>query len=80
MFRRMWKAVETKAREIRIAKAERKKEERKREKCYDLSYVLSKKHTLVLSNMRELNRVPKYKCLPYIQNTDGLCYTSLALP
>jgi len=29
--------------------------------CYDLSYVLSKRHTLILSNTRELNRVPKYK-------------------
>ena len=29
--------------------------------CYDLSYVLSKRYTLVLSNTRELNRVPKYK-------------------
>ena len=47
--------------------------------CYDLSYVLSKRHTLVLSNIRELDRVPKYKCLPYIQTTDGLCYTPLAL-
>ena len=29
--------------------------------CSDLDSVLSKKHTLVLSNTRELNRVPKYK-------------------
>ena len=47
---------------------------------YNLNSVLSKKHTLVLSNIRELNRVPKYKCLSYIQTTDGPCYTSLALP
>ena len=26
--------------------------------CYDLDFVLSKRHTLVLSNTRELNRVP----------------------
>ena len=26
-------------------------------KCYDLSFVLSKRHTLVLSNIRELGRV-----------------------
>ena len=32
IFRRMQKVVETKAREIRIAEAERKREERKREK------------------------------------------------
>jgi len=51
-----------------------------RTKCYDLSYVLSKRYTLVLSNTRELNRVPKYKCLPYIQTTDGPCYIPLALP
>ena len=47
--------------------------------CYDLSSVLSKRHTFVLSNTRELDRVPKYKHLPYIQTTNGLCYTSLAL-
>ena len=48
--------------------------------CYDLNSVLSKRHTLVLSNTRELDRVPKYKHLPYIQTTDSLCYNSLALP
>jgi len=32
MFRRIWKVVETKARGIRMAEAERKREERKREK------------------------------------------------
>ena len=31
---------------------------------HDLGFELSKKHTLVLSNTRELNRVPKYKYLP----------------
>jgi len=29
--------------------------------CYDLSFELSEKHTLVLSNIRKLDRVPKYK-------------------
>jgi len=29
--------------------------------CYDLSSVLSKRHTLVLNNTSKLNRVPKYK-------------------
>ena len=48
--------------------------------CYNLNSVLSKRHTLILSNTRGLNRVPKYKCLPYIQTTDGPCYTPLALP
>ena len=28
---------------------------------YDLSFELSKKHTLVLSNIRKLDRVPKYR-------------------
>ena len=29
--------------------------------CYNLSFELSERHTLILSNTRELNRVPKYK-------------------
>ena len=29
--------------------------------CFDLDSALSKKYTLVFSNTRELNRVPKYK-------------------
>ena len=29
--------------------------------CYNLSCKLSKRYTLVLSNTRELDRVPKYK-------------------
>ena len=40
---------------------------------------LGQKTTLVLSNIKELNRALKYKCLPYIQTTDGLCYSPLAL-
>ena len=49
------------------------------EGCYDLSSILSRRHTLVLSNTRKLNRVPKYKCLPFIQTTNGPYYTLLAL-
>ena len=29
--------------------------------CYNLSFKLSKRHTLILSNTRELDRVSKYK-------------------
>ena len=47
---------------------------------YDLSSELSERYTLVLTNRRELDRVPKYKTSTYIQTTDGLCYTLLALP
>jgi len=41
-------------------------------------YIKQKTH-FVLNNIRKLDRVPKYKCLPYIQTTDGPCYTPLAL-
>jgi len=45
--------------------------------CYELDSVLSKRHTLVLSNTRELNREFHTEMFTYY---DGLCYYFLSLP
>jgi len=73
----MWEAVEASAREIGVGKTEgrrsnggkrgKERKERKKEKpeegeCYELKLKgLSDRTTLVLSNTRELDRVPKTK-------------------
>jgi len=36
--------------------------------CYDLGLELSERHTLILSNTRELNRVLKYKLFTLYTN------------
>ena len=42
--------------------------------CYDLDSVLSKRHTLVLSNTRELNRELHTETSTLYTNYNSLCY------
>ena len=38
----------------------------------------TKKEPCIRVNIRELDRVPVTKCLPYIYLANGFCYTNLA--